>query len=144
LIAVDTNILVYAHREGGPWHEKAKQCVAALAEGRSSWAIPWPCIHEFLAVVTHPRIFDPPTPLSMAIECVASWLESPSVVALTEGADYWPRLAAALEAGKVSGPKVHDARIAVICLQHGVREFWTVDRDFQRFPELRVINPLIA
>jgi predicted nucleic acid-binding protein len=56
MIAVDTNILVYAHREDAPFHQSAAQRVAALAEGRTAWAIPWPCIHEFLAIVTHPGI----------------------------------------------------------------------------------------
>jgi len=63
VIAVDTNILVYAHREDADWHDAAYARLAELAEGRASWAIPWPCVHEFLAIVTHPRIFSPPTPL---------------------------------------------------------------------------------
>ena len=57
VIAVDTNVLVYAHREDSPQHDRALECVNRLAEGAARWAIPWPCIHEFLAVVTHPRIF---------------------------------------------------------------------------------------
>ena len=64
MIAVDTNILVYAHREDSPWHEAAWSCVAAMAEGRDSWAIPWPCLHEFVAIATHPRIYAPPSPLA--------------------------------------------------------------------------------
>jgi uncharacterized protein len=64
LIAVDTNILVYAHREDSPFHTAAFHRVAELAEGPASWAIPWPCLHEFLAIVTHPRIYAPPTPLA--------------------------------------------------------------------------------
>ncbi len=144
MIAVDTNILVYAHREDSPWHVAAWRRLAQLAEGRPAWAIPWPCVHEFLAIVTHPRIFNPPTPLATALDCVSAWLESPSLTLIAEGADYWPRLARMLETGQVAGPKVHDARIAAICLQHGVREFWSADRDFQRYPELTVVNPLIA
>jgi predicted nucleic acid-binding protein len=61
LIAVDTNVLVYAHREETPWHDIAKRRLTELAEGRPAWAIPWPCVHEFLAIVTHLRIFSPPT-----------------------------------------------------------------------------------
>jgi len=144
LIAVDTNILVYAHREDTPWHDVAKRRLAGLAEGRPAWAIPWPCVHEFLAIVTHPRIFAPPTRLAIALECVAAWLASPSLVLFAEGADHWTRLSALLEAGRIIGPRVHDARIAALCLQHGVREYWSVDRDFQRFPELKVVNPLVA
>ncbi len=144
MIAVDTNILVYAHREEAPWHDAAKRRLSELAEGRPAWAIPWPCVHEFLAVVTHPRIFAPPTALAIALECVARWLESPTLVLLAEGQEHWPRLAGLLRAGQIVGAKVHDARIAALCLQHGVREYWSADRDFQRFPELKVVNPLLA
>jgi uncharacterized protein len=66
VIAVDTNILVYAHREDSSFHAAAIEAVTGLAEGRASWAIPWPCIHEFLAIVTHPRLYSPPTPIAKA------------------------------------------------------------------------------
>lgn len=144
MIALDSNILVYAHREDSPWHAAAGECVRRLAEGRAPWAIPWPCIHEFLAVATHPRIYAPPTPLELAVGQVDAWLESPSLVLLTEDASYWPRLRALVSAGKIAGPKVHDARVAGICLQHGVEELWTIDRDFSRFPALPLRNPLKA
>ena len=75
MIAVDTNILIYAHREDSPFHTVAYRRVNELAEGVSLWAIPWPCIHEFLAIVTHPRAYVPPTPLARAIEQVNAWLE---------------------------------------------------------------------
>jgi predicted nucleic acid-binding protein len=88
MIAVDTNILVYAHREDSSWHEKAVAVVRDLAEGRSAWAIPWPCLHEFLAIVTHPRIYTPPTPLPQAVEQVEAWLESPHLVLLSEASEY--------------------------------------------------------
>ena len=68
MIAVDTNILVFAHRSDAEWHARAQSCVRELAEGGVAWAIPWPCVHEFLAIATHPRIYDPPTPLPTAIE----------------------------------------------------------------------------
>ena len=144
MIAVDTNLLVYAHREDSAWHAAASRCLLELAEGRAPWAIPWPCIHEFLAVATHPRIYDPPTPLPRAVEQVAAWLESPSVVLLAESEGYWPRLRQMLQSGRVTGPQVHDARVAALCRHHGVRELWTIDRDFSRFPDLTVRNPLAA
>ena len=84
MIALDTNLLVYAHREDSPWHDGAIRCVAALAEGRAAWAIPWLCVHEFLAVVTHPRIYLPPTPLELALDQVAAWIEVPTLVLLGE------------------------------------------------------------
>ncbi len=142
MIALDANLLVYAHREDSPWHEPAAAVVAQLAEGRASWAIPWPCLHEFLAIVTHPRIYRPPTPLAQALAQVDAWLESPSLVLLAESAQHWPALRPLLRAGRIAGPQVHDARIAALCLQHGVRELWSADRDFSRFPKLTVRNPL--
>jgi toxin-antitoxin system PIN domain toxin len=142
MIAVDSNILVYAHREDSPWHAAALECVTGLAEGRAQWGIPWPCLHEFLAVTTHPRIYSPPTPLDLAVDQVEAWLESPSLILLTEDAGYWPRLRALLLAGQIVGPKVHDARIAAICFQNDVEELWTIDRDFSRVPGLKVRNPL--
>ena len=144
MIAVDTNILVYAHREDSPFHEPATRNIAALAEGRDAWAIPWPCVHEFLAIVTHPRIYDPPSPLKRAIEQIDAWLEAPRLVLLAESDHYWKTLHSALVSSRVAGPRVHDARIAALCRQHGVRELWSADRDFSRFPELNVRNPLVG
>ena len=118
MIAVDTNLLVYAHREDSPWHDPALAKIKELAEAKSPWAIPWPCIHEFLAVVTHPRIYSPPTPLSAAIDQVEAWFESPSLVLLAETEAYWGELRAALEHGQVGGPQVHDGRVAALCRDH--------------------------
>ena len=144
MIAVDTNILVYAHREDSPWHAAAYARVVELAEGRDPWAIPWPCVHEFLAIVTHPRIYALPTPLAKALDQVDAWLESPSVALLPESEGYWPELKALLHDGQIAGPQVHDARVAALCRLHGVRELWTADRDFSRFSAVRTRNPLVA
>ncbi len=144
MIAVDTNLLVYAHREDSPWHDAAYARLVELAESRSPWTIPWPGIHEFLAIVTHPRIFSPPTPLKTAIDQVEAWLESPSLVLISESEDYWSLLRSTLMSGRVSGPLVHDARIVALCRHHGVDELWTADRDFGRFPGLPVRNPLVG
>lgn len=143
MIAVDTNILVHAHRRDSQWHEPAKECMRQLAESAAAWAIPWACIHEFLAVVTRERVFVPPTPLAKALEQVESWLESPSLVLLSESAGYAELLAAVLGRAKTTGSKIHDARVAAICLHHGVRELLTADRDFSRFHGLKVRNPLV-
>ncbi len=142
MIALDTNLLVYSHREDSQFHVPAWERICQLASQRSAWAIPWPCVHEFLAIVTHPRIYKPATPLSVALETVRSWLEAPNLVLLCEGPDYFEVLSQLLESGQISGPKVHDARIAALCLSHGVRELWSADRDFSRFPALKVRNPL--
>ena len=143
MTAVDTTLLVYAHRRDAEWHRPAEQAVRRLAEGPDAWAIPWPCIHEFLAITTHPRIFRTPTPLDAALDQVDAWLESPSLMLLGEAAGYWPVLRRLAAAGRVDGPRMHDAHVAALCLSHAVRELWTADRDFSRFPTLKVRNPLV-
>jgi len=144
MIAVDTNILVNAHREDSPWHDTAYTKVAEIAEGRAAWAIPWPCIHEFLSIVTHPKIFSPPSPLNATIHQVEAWLEAPNLVLLVETEGYWTELRKIIEVGRISGGQIHDARIAALCNLHGIGELWTADRDFTRFPGLSVRNPLIS
>ena len=142
MIATDTNILVYAHRADSQWHDRAKSRIEDLAHGRISWGLPWPCIHEFVAIATHPRIYDPASTLSQAIDQVGAWLESPAVVLLGESGEHWQVLTGLLQEGRVTGSLVHDARVAAICIAHGVTELWTADRDFSRFPGLAVRNPL--
>jgi hypothetical protein len=142
MIAVDTNVLVHAHRSDSALHARAAATMVQLAEGTTRWAIPWPCIHEFLSIVTHPRIFDPPTPMDAALAQLDAWLNSPSVLTLGEADGHWQRLQALVRAGNVRGPMVHDARIAAICLEGGVRTLVTSDRDFSRFPELRTRDSL--
>jgi uncharacterized protein len=144
VIAVDTNILIYSHRRASPFYEVACKRLIELAQGAAPWAIPWPCLHEFLNVVTHPRVFAPPTPLEGALGQIDIWLESPSLALLTESPAHWTTLRAILVESVITGPRVHDARIAALCRQHGVRELWSVDRDFSRFPGLTVVNPLVG
>ena len=143
MIAVDTNLFVYAHREDSPWHAVALRTLTELAEGPMPWAIPWPCVHEFLAIVTHPRIYRPPTPMVIAIRAVRAWMESPTLRLLGEGPDHLDQLEKLVLVAKVEGPMVHDARIAALCLSHGVRQLWSADRDFSRFPALKLKNPLV-
>jgi len=116
MIAIDTNLLVYAHRADAAWPDVAYACIKERAEGTTPWAIPWPCIHEFLAVVTHQRIYSLPTPIDKALEQVDAWLDSPSLVLLGETDGYWPHLRRLVLKGRVAGPLVHDARVASLCI----------------------------
>jgi len=143
MIAVDTNILVYAHREDSPWHDSAYTSIVELAEDSALWAIPWPCVHEFLAIVTHPRIYSPPTPLAEAIDQIEAWLESPGLMLLKETEGYWLKFRNTIETGRIVGGQIHDARIAALCHLHEVKELWSADRDFSRFSDISVRNPLI-
>jgi len=144
VIALDTNLLVYAHREDSPHHAAAAAALQSAITAPGGCAIPWPCLHEFLAVVTHPRIYDPPTPVGTAVAAVRALVDAPSVHLLGEGVSHLDRLADLLASGAVVGPRIHDARVAAICLDHGVDALWSADRDFSWFPRLTVVNPLVA
>jgi hypothetical protein len=141
MIALDTNILAYARRTEAPFHQQAKKLLRSLAEGHRPWALPWPCVYEFLRVVTHPRVFDPPTALEAALEDLQSLVDSPALVLLGEGSAHLGAMRQALVSGRATGNLVHDAHIAAVLLEHGVREVWTADRDFARFPGLKVHDP---
>ncbi|MDA7644067.1 MAG: PIN domain-containing protein [Verrucomicrobiaceae bacterium] len=144
MIAIDTNLLVYAHREDSEWHEKSVSAVNGLASSGRPWAIAWSSIHEFLAIVTHPRIYSPPTPQEVAFKAIEGWQNSSTLRFLHEGPGYLERLGKLCVHAKISGGRVHDARIAALCLNHGVAELWTADRDFSKFPELKTHNPLVT
>ena len=142
MIALDTNMLVYAHRRESTAHDKARQLVSTLAASGSAWAIPWPCVHEFYAVATNVRAFKPASTIGEASAQLSIWMASPSLLLLHEGVGHWAALHPLLLAARVIGGQIHDARIAAICIEHGVRELWSADRDFNRFPSLTVRNPL--
>jgi toxin-antitoxin system PIN domain toxin len=142
LIAVDTNILVYAHRRDMPHHARANGLVESCATGNARWAIPWPCAHEFLAIVSNARVFRIPTPIDKALAQLRAWLVSPTVTLLAEREGYLETLSDLLATSRASGAKIHDARIAALCIGYGVSELWSADRDFGRFPRLRTRNPL--
>ena len=142
MIAVDTNLLVYSHRAEVPQYTVANKLLLGMGRGGAAWAIPWQCLHEFFGVVTNPRVFRTPTPRAGALAQIDAWLASPSLVVLHETPRHWDTLKPLIQIGEIDGPRIHDARIAALCLQHGVRELWSADRDFRRFPALTVRNPL--
>lgn len=139
--AVDTNVLVYAEITSSPHHETATALLRSLAEGRAPWAIPWPCVYEFLRVVTHPRVYHPPVPPARALADLKAILSSPSLVLLSETSRHAEVCFAVVQTSGTSGNLVHDAHIAALCLEHGVSELVTGDRDFGRFTGLTVMNP---
>jgi toxin-antitoxin system PIN domain toxin len=141
--ALDTNVLVQAEVANGPFHPVARALLVELAEGRAPWAIPWPCVYEFLRVVSDPRVFHPPMPIAAALRDLRQILASPSLVLLGETSRHAEVMAAVVEASGASGNLVHDAHIAALCLEHGVSELITGDRDFARFPQVRTFNPFV-
>lgn len=144
MIALDTNVLVYAHRRESRHHDIARDLVRGLAQGTDAWAIPWPCLYEFFSVVTNPRIWrDAASSPEAAWAQIDAWTGSPSNALLGETGDFLEVLGRFLQRPRVRGPVVHDARVAAICVAHGVEELWSADRDFALFSELATRNPMV-
>lgn len=144
MIAVDTNILVHAHRKDAVFHTNADAKIRELARSRAGWGIVFHCLVEFYAVTTNPRVWRVPSSPRQATEQIAAWCEAPSLALLDDSRGSGARLWSLVAHGAIVGAKVHDARIAAVCLDHGVEALWSIDRDFSRFPELTVVNPIVA
>ena len=143
MIAVDTNVLVYAHRAESAFHTQAFACLKSLAEGSQPWGIPVSCLHEFLSVATNPKVFKPASSLEQALAQVDAWLASPQAHILHSGSQHWQVLSGISRKAKLQGGQFHDARIAAICIENGVAVLWSADRDFGRFKTLKTVNPLV-
>lgn len=141
--AVDTNILVYAETRNVPQHPRSLQILTELSQGAATWAIPWPCIYEMLRVVTHARAFRGPISVDIALRDVKTILSSPSLLLLSETPRHATLLDEIVRQSGATGNLIHDAHIVALCLEHGVTELITGDRDFARFPRLRITNPFI-
>ncbi len=145
MIAVDTNVLVYAHRRELAEHDTAMQIMRGFAEGGEVWAIPWPCCYEFFGVVTNPRIWsDSATSPDRALRQLQAWTGSPNCRLIGETSNFWPILERFISKPYVRGGVVHDARVAAICVAHAARHLLTRDRDFELFPELVTVDPFAA
>ena len=116
---------MYAHRADAEWHTPAARAVTSLANLSAPWAIPWPCIHEFIGVVTNQKVYPPATTIEEAFAQIEAWLASDKLKPLGEGPDHFRTLKELSLTGQIIAAKIHDARISAICLQHGVTELWT-------------------
>jgi toxin-antitoxin system PIN domain toxin len=142
VIALDTNILVHAHRQDASLHKSAQGEVKKIAESINPWAICYHSLIEFYGIVTHPKIWKDPSSPEQAFRQIEAWRAAPNLRVLRDSAESLNQLQTLVIKAKVHGPLVHDARIAACCLSHGISELWTVDRDFSRFPALKTRNPL--
>ncbi len=137
MIAVDTNVLIYGYVSTFPQHADAKRILRELSEAPTPWAIAWPCVYEFLRVVTHPRVLQPPMPMDLALENFEILCRSPGLTLLAQTNRHLPIFRHLVRESKVTGNLVFDAHIAALCLEHGVSEIVTFDRDFLRFSRLK-------
>lgn len=138
MIAVDTNILLYAHRDLFPQHAAARGALHELATGAALWALPSMVLTAFVRVATSAHVLTPPSSWTVAIAAVDALLESPTVRVLRPGPEHWALLKSAIEEVGATGPLVPDAEIVAVCRQHGVRDLLSEDRDFRRFDGLRL------
>lgn len=132
MIAIDTNVLVYAHRQEYPRHADAKARIIGLAVRPAPWGVPVFCLGEFVRVVTHRKVLNPPSSLEQATTFLDRLSESDSFRVLLPDVEYWTDLKAALEIASAKGNLAFDAQIAALCVRHGAT-LLTADRDFARF-----------
>ena len=141
MIALDTNILVYAHRSAVKEHERAKQVIEEVAASSGGFGFAFSTVCEFWSVVTHPTASGRPSTPAEAAAFILSLVED-------GGARVWGArpgmtkhlLELAVDLG-VSGPRVFDLQLAVLALESGATEIWTHDRGFTRIPGLDVVDP---
>ena len=143
MIALDTNILVHAHRRGTAHHSEALALLEGLSQGPAPYALFWPSLYEFLRVVTHHRVFDPPSTAAEGLEAIVDFLAPPVVRVLSETDRHLSVLDGVLQASRVTGNLIHDAHLVALALEHGVHEILTLDGDFARFPQLASRNPFV-
>lgn len=141
MLLIDVNVLVYAHREDAPGHEAYRLWLEETVGGDAPFAVPELVLSGFLRVVTHPRIFAPPTPLEDALAVVEALRAQPNYLSIAPGARHWDLFVTLCRTANAKGPLVPDAYLAALAIESG-GEWITTDRDFARFPGLRWRHPL--
>ena len=145
MIAVDTNVLVYAADADSPFHTPCRDWLERQRARPDAWYTTWPILYEFLRVATHPRVMRQPWGASAAWEFVTALLASPGIgvlVATQRHADVAGEVFSELP--HLAGNLIHDAHTAILMREHGIARICTRDTDFNRFPFLKVLDPLEA
>lgn len=143
MFVVDTNILVYAADEGSTFHSRCYELVEEWRRQASAWYVSWGILYEFLRVITYPRVFRKPWSVTNAWRFVEAILASPSLGLLIPGerhADVTAEIIKSLPS--LSGNLLYSAQTAILMREHGIKEIYTGDTDFHRFPFLEPIDPV--
>jgi predicted nucleic acid-binding protein len=143
MISVDTNILVYAHRKDSEWYTQAFKVLKKLAEGTTNWMIPSHCLIEFYAIVTHPRIYNPPTTPEQANNQIKSWLDSPSLILAHSTKESLRETFKTGAKYKIKGAAIHDLRITMDAAFFGSDQIYSADREIGNYSTIKIINPLV-
>ena len=143
MIAVDTNLLVYAHRSGCPEHERAQAAIERACGNSAGWGIAWPSVAEFWMVVTHHSCKGGPSQPKMAAAFVTALVETGDPVIFTPKKSFGQRLIRKAAELGVADVRIFDLQIGILALDYGVTELWTHDAGFIDIPGLEVIDPLL-
>lgn len=141
MILVDANLLLYAYDSTSPYHASARDWIEEVMSGAEPFGLAWITITAFLRIATNPRAFEKPLSIAEAAGIVSEWLELPTVHVVEPGERHWEILQELLLSGQCRGPLVMDAHLAALAIEHGLT-LCSNDRDFSRFPRLRVSNPV--
>lgn len=142
MIAVDTNLLVYAHRASTEKHKAAREAIEEVAGRRGGWGVALACVAEFWSVVTHPLCEGGPSPPEAAREFLQVLVEEAGCTIWSPGRGFWERLTRLAGDLGVQGMRVYDLQIGLTAFDNGATEIWTHDRGFVGFPGLVVRDPL--
>ena len=142
MIAVDTNLLVYAHRAGCPEHGAAQRAIGEAANDANGLGIPFPCLLEFWSVVTHPSSIGGASTPASARRFIEALIETAGAAILPPPTSLVPRCLQMAEQLDVRGPRIFDIQIGLAALDAGVTEIWTHDAGFVGLPGLKVRDPL--
>ena len=143
MILTDANLLLYAYNVDAAEHDTSRQWLETQLSGPNLFCFAWQTLTAFLRISTNQRAFASPLSLKEATSIVTEWLERPQTVLLTPGESHWTIFQKLMESGQTRGPLVMDAHLAALALEHGAT-LASSDRDFSRFPGLKLINPLRA
>lgn len=141
MILPDVNVLVSAARDDAPRHHEFRAWLTETLNAHRPFALSDFAVSGFVRVMTHPRIFNPPTPITGALQFVEALRAHESTLWLQSGAGHWQIFAKLCRAVEVKGNLVPDAWLAALAIEHGA-ELISADRDFARFPGLRWRHPL--
>jgi uncharacterized protein len=141
MILCDVNVLIYAHREECHRHDEYKSWLEALMRSGSAFGVSDLVLSGCLRILTHPRVFDPPTPVETAIAFLRQVREDMHAVVIAPGPRHWSIFLRLCETCDARGNLVPDAYLAALAIESG-SEWITTDRDYARFPGLRWSHPL--
>lgn len=143
MFVIDTNVLIYAANRESEFHEPCRQRIEACRQQASPWYLSWPICYEFMRVVTHPSVLSRPWTIAGAWNFLETILNAPAAGVLLPTSRHAAIFAEVVaELPHLRGNILHDAHTAVLMREHGIRDLYTRDADFSRFPFLRVIDPV--